>query len=463
MQLITSLGLFFLSFALGLLLVQLVWRLATERFPSWMLSVFLGAGVGAGVSSVLFTGDLFLRDATPVAPPTFLWVEAGLLLALLAGWVFLRRRGTPAPASSGGPVRLQPLFLLLCAAGFAGALIFFLQSSALRPVGDWDGWTLWDLHAKFLAFGGAGWKKIFTEPLHPDYPLLTSGFIARAWAVLGRDQTLVPIYTAALFLFGSIGLLMAVLKELRGWQTALLGGLILACSTGYTRLGADQYADVPVGFYFLAALGLLLLHDLRFPEKSLLFLLVGLCAGFALWTKNEGWLMLAALVFVRVSFQLRSRSFRKALPEWGFFLAGLAPLLLITLYYRSLAPANDMTAAPWKSLAQLADLSRYATVWNNLNQYLVALGKWKSGSVLFLLALFGLGMGLRLPAAERAPLALAGLTILVLVGEYFLTYILTPRDLLWHLQTSLDRLLMQFFPALLALIFLSIHLEPEKS
>jgi hypothetical protein len=258
-------------------------------------------------------------------------------------------------------------------------------------------------------------------------------------------------------------LLIAVLKELRGWNTALVAGLIISSSTGFLRLGADQYADVPLSFYFVAVLSLLLLHDLQFPDKSFLFILIGLCAGFCIWTKNEGWLLFISIIFTRLIFQFHTRDFKKSFREWEYFLAGLAPVLLITLYYHSISPQNDMTSSPIKSLTQLTELGRYVTVWNSMNRYFVDIGKWNSTSVVLLLALFGLGMGIRIRKTEQIPIANLGLTILVVIAEYFFTYIMTPRDLPWQIGTSMDRLLLQVFPAILLLFFLMIKMDTPNT
>jgi len=342
--------------------------------------------------------------------------------------------------------------------GMAFSIIYFLQSSSIQPIGDWDGWTLWNMHAKFLAFGGNDWRKIFTEPLHPDYPLLTPGFIAQIWTTLGSDQNYVPILTAALYTFSVIGVLMAALKELKGWNIALLGGLVISCSTGFIHLGADQYADLPLSYYFLITLVLIVLHDIQFPDKNFIFILSGLCAGFCVWTKHEGWLILIALILGRLAYQICTRHFRQSITEWGFFMIGIAPMLLINIYYQGIAPTNDMVASPLKSIVQLADISRYFTVWNSMNHYLVELGKWKSTSIMFLLVFFGLGIGGRFSISEYPTLAFVGLVIILLLVEYFFTYILTPRDLQWHLESSLERLLMHVFPTLLFLFFSMIDI-----
>ena len=455
------LGSMILSFILGLLLVQVTWRLSTGVFPSWLLTISLASGVGAGLSSSLFVIQLFFINRSP-SNLGWISIELLLLACLFTGWIFLLRKSPHLENTSTPRPTINYLLLAAWVLGMCFAILYFSQSSLLQPIGDWDGWTLWNMHAKYLAFGGQNWTKIFTEPLHPDYPLLTSGFIARLWDIMGSDKSYSPIFTAALFTFGTIGLLMAVLKELRSWNTALLGGLVLCCSSGFIYLGSNQYADVPLSFFLLAMLSLTLLHDLRFPEKNTFFYLIGLCAGFCLWTKNEGWLMLAAFVITRLAFQLITRRLGSSTREWGYFIGGLAPILAIALYYHSISPPNDMTASPLKSLTQLADPNRYLTVWSMMVQYFLNLGKWKSVSLPLLMTLFAVGMGIRVSFQERTPLVLLGLTLLVLAAEYFFAYILTPRDLVWHITNSLDRLLLHLFTALLLLTFLLVRVESKN-
>jgi hypothetical protein len=46
--------------------------------------------------------------------------------------------------------------------------------------------------------------------------------------------------------------------------------------------------------------------------------------------------------------------------------------------------------------------------------------------------------------------------IVFLICTYFFIYLFTPKDLAWHLETSLDRLLHQVYPTILMLFFIEV-------
>jgi len=45
---------------------------------------------------------------------------------------------------------------------------------------------------------------------------------------------------------------------------------------------------------------------------------------------------------------------------------------------------------------------------------------------------------------------------------YFIIYLITPRDLAWHLLVSLNRLFLQLFPSLLFTYFMIVR-TPERA
>jgi hypothetical protein len=74
-----------------------------------------------------------------------------------------------------------------------------------------------------------------------------------------------------------------------------------------------------------------------------------------------------------------------------------------------------------------------------ISNYLAAL------LMIFVLFVFNRKIFLSLPFA----------IISALLGVYFVTYLITPYDLYWHLSTSLDRLFQQVYPALIYLLLSS--------
>ena len=167
------------------------------------------------------------------------------------------------------------------------ALAAFLFLSWTRPHGDWDAWKTWNLKARFLHCGTPLWKSMFRPELEtslPDYPLLLPGAVARLWSALGEESTAVPIAIAGFFAFGAVALLAAAATLLRGWRTGLFAGLALAGTSTFVKQGAWQMADVPLAFFFLAAVALtaIALEDGRAEPggtPALPLALAGLCAG----------------------------------------------------------------------------------------------------------------------------------------------------------------------------------------
>ena len=44
--------------------------------------------------------------------------------------------------------------------------------------------------------------------------------------------------------------------------------------------------------------------------------------------------------------------------------------------------------------------------------------------------------------------------------SYYVVYVTTPFDITWHVTTSVDRLMVQLWPALVLTVFLSLSFEP---
>jgi hypothetical protein len=95
-----------------------------------------------------------------------------------------------------------------------------------------------------------------------------------------------------------------------------------------------------------------------------LLVLAGLLAGLATWTKNEGWLLLVALILARSAQAVFRRQQESIWREARLFFAGLAPVLAMVLFFKlRFAPANDLvTALGPGTFANLLDASRYTSV-----------------------------------------------------------------------------------------------------
>jgi len=285
---------------------------------------------------------------------------------------------------------------------------------------------------------------------HPDYPLLLPAAVARGWSYAGEETTFVPRLIAILFGAATVGLLMSTLTRLRGTSQGYLGGLVLLATPYFLELTTDQYADVPLAFFYLASAAFLEIQD-RQGGGIRLPLLAGLFTALAAWTKNEGVLFLAVTVLIRL--RVGVRRWR----ELAAFLVGALPVVLVLAYFKlRLAPVNDLIAGQGAqaTFARLFDGRRYGLIaWF----YLVALVSIGPGLAV-VLAVYRLLLGgapLR-PGRGHTPAVLA----LMLAG-YAVVYLTTPNELAWHLSDSVHRLLMQLWPSALLALFLSTATPQE--
>lgn len=81
---------------------------------------------------------------------------------------------------------------------------------------------------------------------------------------------------------------------------------------------------------------------------------------------------------------------------------------------------------------------------------------------LLLLAILAILLHFRINERETQGVIATGLTLVVVFAAYCGVYLITPYDLRWHLDTSLDRLYTQVWPSFLFVAFL-ILARPEEA
>jgi len=180
--------------------------------------------------------------------------------------------------------RLHPLLSLALWLSVACATIAFLVESATSRQGGWDAWMTWNMHARAIFRSGGHWREVLTGlPAwsHPDYPLLLPGSIARIWTYMGQESAVAPVAVAMLFTFATIGLLYSSVSILRSPTQGALAALLLLGTKFFILHGASQFADIPLGFFFLATLVLLALPEVWPEDRPRLLVLAGVTAGLS--------------------------------------------------------------------------------------------------------------------------------------------------------------------------------------
>lgn len=324
-----------------------------------------------------------------------------------------------------------------------------------HPYGDWDGLMIWNLHAAFMDRGGAVWKVMFAPELfwsHPDYPLLVPTLVAAGWRLIGSESAVIPIMVASTFIIGCLGMLWVSLRLLGTERLiANLAVAILVSTPFFLVTSAWQYADIPFSFYLLALCVCLLFYQ---RNGHLVWMqLGGLSAGFCVWTKNEGWLILVALVIARLVAVWRKGDFQVVARDLFNLLCGAALPLSVALYFKTaLAPCNDILAGlSQHTILAACDPSRLGLVIVSFAISFITFGHWCVSPVPFL-AWMSLSAKPGRCATLAPALSTIGMTLVLSLIGYFCIYLILPGDnaaVSQRLQTSLDRLLLQLFPATL--------------
>lgn len=448
-----------LSTTLGWLIVRLL--LARSGPPSaWtgaMVALPLAYAVGAGIASCL---AFFLIWAGALSRAALLSAE---VLAVAGAALLLRRERATANATESAARAPWPSIWLLRAAfvlavGFSAAS--WQSFTSASPHGEWDAAAIWNLRAKLLASGGEAWRLAVAPPAldttvgihHPTYPILLPSWTAGNWTLLGEPSGDAPA-------LASLGFGLAVTLLLAGavaWRHSeclgLLAGLLYVTSDALFSGIAAQYADLPLSLYILGALISLEASAAQGAERGL-SILAGLCAGFAALTKNEGIVFLAAFGAV-AAWRLTPR---RAL--WA--LAGCAPAVAFTVVFKlwlSTGRDSALPATAGEALQKIADPSRWALVGEG---YVSAFAGMGSSLAHPLLLLAILAAALRfVPAVEAARIFRHGLPAVALLAATWAVYLVTKNDLRWHLDTSVNRVVAQVWPALLWMAFLMLR-APE--
>ena len=428
----------------------------------------LAVGVGLGLSSLAF----FLWLSLVGAPRgRFPLAELGLLI-LLAGaalHVRQRRRSGTQPSSAGGvaiSLPPHPLLSLSLWLSAACATVAFLAQSATSPQGGWDAWMTWTMHARAIYRGGDHWREVLAGlPMwsHPDYPLLVPGSVARVWTYMGHESTLGPASVGMLFTFATAVLLYASVSILRSRTQGCLAALVLLGTKFFILHGASQYADVPFGFFVLAVLALLALAEVWPDDRPRLLVLAGVAAGLAAWTKNEGLLLLPAVLIGYSLAVVRARGWRTGIGDARAFAIGLAPVFALVICFKLLvAPPNDLMSDQGlrQTTERLLEGHRYLAVLVGIGQGLLEI------SVKGVLGVLLLGYALCAGPAPAGPwrtgVRTTAIVLSLVLAGYVAVLLTAPAPLLGTNIRSIGRLLLQLWPSALFAYFLCLR-TPEEA
>lgn len=420
---------------------------ASEGKRAWLTQLPIAAPLGVGLSSITWWAFL---QIPAVSRPTMVALDAVFWGAAI-GLVFLvRPERTGSPQSDRAAVPASRTLTWVAVAAFATtsalAVTSFAATSRVFPHAGWDAWAIWNVRARFLFRTGPGqWTDAFAEQLsdsHPDYPLLLPLSVSRAWTFFGEDTVLVPIIIGAIFAAATVAVAgLSVARARTPTHGFITATAILACPA-FLKWGPSQCADVPLGLYMLITF--VMMSQATTPGASRLWwMLAGISAGLAAWTKNEGTVFLLVFMALSTVWTLRKEGWaglRLLLPLAAGAAVGVA--VLVTFKWRFAPPNGIMGTLDFSTVTARAELDRLRFVIESLGREMWLGGASIVGVLPILCAYVGV-VGIRRPAGIPA---IAVLTMLLQVAVDAMVYVVTPYDLRWHVTTSVERVVLQTFP-----------------
>lgn len=453
---------FFIPLSIGYFLVGFCWPGARSTPCHYAMKSSLAIGIGLGISSCIFF--LWASVTGPsVGGPII--TETGLLIGLVFLYKTQKHNYVEAAELNGEFLLKQTPHRILSISFYIvliSALASFILLSLKNPHGGWDAWATWNMRARFLFRGGDHWQDClglssWSHPdYHPDYPLLLSGIVARCWKIIDKETLVVPMLISMSFTFATVGLIFSSLSVIRCKTQGFLAGLVLLGTPFFIEHGASQYADIPIGFFFLSTIVLFSLQDGTPKKKLNLLFLAGITTGLSFWTKNEGFLFLLSIIVAGLAVITLTKERKPYLGQMLPFAMGILPLAGIVIYFKTqLVLPNDLLSIQrfHTTMGRLADFSRYLTVGKAFVNQIFHFGGWVI-SIVIVLILYLFLFGVKIEEQRKTTIISSLIALCLMLAGYFLNYIIRSPDLHWHLRYSLNRLLLQLWPSFLFTFFL---------
>ncbi|HYR43774.1 MAG TPA: hypothetical protein VER98_12160 [Terriglobia bacterium] len=420
----------------------LVKRISADIPPG--LRVALGAALGTAIAGTMYFLSLLLSDSSRVALATSESVLGAGLVILLWSRDRGLRNGTKAQPSNRFYILIFAIVAIL-----AGAALIFDLDFAKHAGGD--ALVIWNLRARLIATSrttplSAILDRVFLG-FHPDYPLLLPALVARGWQYTGRGTLVIPLALASLFTIATVGIAVAGLRQISTYSQSWIAGCILAGTPFLLGIGAAQFADIVVCCFMTAAVVLYGMYDLDLAFSRLPFL-AGMAASAAACTKNEGILFVLVLLTSRIAVAFVRRTWTRSWREMLEFAAGASLGLLTLLIFKlTYSPPSEIVWAitAQKLMAGMTNNQLNLTILRGFRNSL-NFGQWYLNPIP-LMAIHAAVAWKPAPASTKiAPWFTATFVLIGMLCGYYILYLVSPYDVEWHIQSSLDRLLVQLWP-----------------
>jgi hypothetical protein len=413
-----------------------------------------------GVAGTLLLGILLLALGAELTLPVFLL----LALALGAGGAVLAwRRGRPPAAE---PARneassAQKAVIGVAVALLGAVLVMGLLDAGVRPLAEWDSWSIWTRKAAVLTGAGLDSNVFAGVPYafaHLEYPILLPLFESvhfRAMGGVDAEAIHACIWILYVASLGAIAYLGSRFTRIWVWLPVVFA---LALGGQFQGQILTAYADAPMGL--MAAPGVLCLGLWLRDRDRRHLILAALLLAAAASIKNEGLLLVLACFAAAGIVLAAERSWRR-LGTLGLGLLGVAAAI-----------------APWQIWIRAHDIKSSLPIGKGLDpSYLsdrsdrirpafdALLTQLENGGLSYIvplaLALVVLGVATRAVRAVAGFYLLAGLGTLASVVWAF---VITADSIEYQVSTSGNRVIMGLtFVALAGLLHVGALLDAHRT
>lgn len=341
-------------------------------------------------------------------------------------------------------------------------IVYTFVYALLMPVSGWDALGIWFFKAR-----GFFWERkvsvsfLLNNPAHPDYPLLIPLSIAWIYTSMGKindhlAKILYPLqYVSLLIIFYYLlrkissrknALFFTTLLSLTPLLLIHAGGLPVSLGELYSG-DFVGYADITLSVYFMGFCGFLYLYLLNrnrgFLAIAVLFL------GMGAWTKNEG------LTFAMIGVCFIALCCSKELMSNRLFFLKTAGMLSVVVMPWFIYKLYLGISSEYLGNINLSVISGNT---NRLSVILKKTGEFMFGKIaLFNFTWYGYALLslINWRGFLHRPLSVLQAMFVSQLFVYITVYMITPHDIVWHLNTSLDRLLLHLTP--LAMLITAVN------
>ncbi len=410
----------------------------------------LASVIGFGLSSSIFTPLVFWVGNESINLKIIdLASHALIAMGLFAAGSRITTIDSP-DSSCRTPVDIA--FWVILGISLATSCLMVIQ----LPFGGQDAMGIWNAKARVLALYGRDMRAgLKAYSLHPDYPLLLPGIIARLWVFTGKPSWIIPLMVQWSFTYACIFIVAGAIAMIHGRKAGVLAGMLIAGTPFFLREGAAaQQADVVLATFYTASFAMLAIYHTRGGKNRRSLILIGLTASLSSWTKNEGLLFLVALSLANGMISLTTRGWRTCIRDIMLFAAGALPVLVVVVWFKIIIgqPTDIFALQNWQVLhTKLLSGQRYLKIARAFAEEMMAPARWQIYP--FAMGLWVVLSGFRPHRSSLTYLHTALPAIILVLGGYFAVYAITPLDLDYHIRTSLHRILLHLWPGTVLTFF----------